>query len=184
MALGTLLAMIASLVLREALIGLSDRLSLAPHAPATLYLWGSVPDVTLAPARQVRGLCVGFFASLSTAAVFLLIFARLSGPATPLAVTGVALVLVLFNLLVAAVTLLPFYPLPGGRLLVAVIAGKSGRAAATRWAGALCLAGSVLLLATGFWRGWGGAPLTALTMIVMAIHFALAGITHARKDSS
>ena len=67
------------------------------------------------------------------------------------------------NLAMAVFNLLPFFPMDGGRVLIAFLTLRAGEFRAVRWGARVGLAGAALLVLAGLWIGsWSGGLLLAL----------------------
>lgn len=123
----------ASLVLHEVSHGLAARACGVPVTRLTLFLFGGITDVERAPASPRSEVIAAIVAPLTNAllgATLLGLAALLDGPIA-LLVTWLGGA----NLAIAALNLLPAFPLDGGRLVRAAMWRATGDVTlATRWA--------------------------------------------------
>ena len=152
MAVGGIIGLFLSILIRELALGLAARLVGIPLRRTTLSAFGSVdpwPDKT-SPRREVLMATIGVFSSLMLGAACFLFLQHGPGARIPLTIAGVVFFLGAVNWTLAVFHLVPAYPLDGGRLLrAALVAWKKD----VRWASRLVArAGSlfgILLVALG-----------------------------------
>lgn len=135
----------ASLVVHEIARGLVARACGAPVRKVTLFLLGGISDVEGCPSSpkiEAAGAIAAPLASIALAVVLVLSVAITYGPVPHsvddvdrLGAPGVVLVwLAVANVAIAALNLLPAYPLDGGRLVRALLWHATGDVErATRW---------------------------------------------------
>lgn len=152
MAVAATLAHPLLIVLREIASVLAARLMAIPVAGTTLRIFGGGAE-THSDETAVRGELLmaasGFIVSLLLGTLFFFAFIRVADPATPLAVAGVLFYLALLSWGLAALNLIPAYPLDGGRILRALTAlwTKDMRRATRIAAGAGSLFGVLFVIA-------------------------------------
>ena len=202
--------LLLSLALHEIAHGLAARACGVPVRHVTLFLLGGITDVEREPASprsEVAGALAAFAGSVGVGALLVLALAITSGPLPRawddldrLGAPGVVVGwLAVANFAIAAVNMLPAYPLDGGRLVRAAIWRATGDVErATRWAAwsgqffgwllvvvgvALAFAGSGPGVALGMWTafvGWFIASAAAQGYEDLRVQDALAGVSVAR----
>lgn len=200
----------ASLVVHELAHGLASRACGVPVRRVTLFLLGGISDVERDPASpksEVVSALAAPAASLAVAVACVLALAITGGPLPRawddldrLGAPGVLVAwLALSNCAIAAVNILPAYPLDGGRLLRAAIWRATGDVErATRWSAwtgqaigwllvvlgvALAFSGRGPGVAGGMWTafiGWFIASAAAQGYEGVRVQDALAGVPVAR----
>lgn len=187
----------ASLALHEAAHGLTLRAFGLPVHRSTAFLLGGVTDVECAPSSPHVEV-VAAFGALATNALLGLILRALSVPLHGIPavfVSGLATA----NLTIAAVNLLPAFPLDGGRIVRAAFwRGTNDVERATRWSAwigqlvgwttvlggvVLAFSGRGLWMAAGMWIaffGWFLTSAAARAYGEVVMQEALAGVTVSR----
>lgn len=191
------IGLFASLVLHEIAHGLAARACGVPVRRLTLFLFGGITDVERAPASPRTEAIAALLAPLANAVVGAAAF----GLGTLLTGPGRLLVMWLAaaNLAIAAINLLPAFPLDGGRLVrAAVWRATDDMERATRlaaWGGqvigwavvllgvTMAFAAHRLSVAAGMWVafiGWFLASAAAQAYQGVVAQEALAGVSVAR----
>jgi Zn-dependent protease len=191
MAIAGALGLFASIAIRESVQALIAARRGAPVGEITLVAFGGLPRDRNGTGAAASGFgqelalaAAALGTSLLLGAILLLALFKGAGEGTHLAPGGVAFFLGLANLGLAAVNLLPAFPMSGGRLLRAALLRRSATAArATRAAAtagvvvaAAFMAGGALMAFTGDRFG----VYAGLWLIVAGLILAIAAIRERR----
>lgn len=171
MALAATCGVVLSLMLRELTHIFVARRAGVPLDAVTLFIFGGVAAAP--PGRvkaELKAAAAGLLASIALAVLFFAFFVLEAGPRMSLAALGVALFLMGFNGIVAAIGLLPAYPLSSGRVLRSALAHwieDAGKA--TRIARAIAGAIASAILAAGAWIAASGGVLAGLWLMLLGL---------------
>lgn len=162
MALAGTLAAILSLAAREAVfVAVARRSGIALRSVRLLVVGGAAEGGLGRAAAELKAAAGGLLASLLLGLSSFAGFLVAARAGLPLTVLGVALFLMGFNGLIAALNVLPLYPLSGGRVLAAGLVAWTGdaerAAAAARGVG---VGAAVAIVLAGGWLALTGHPVT------------------------
>jgi len=153
MAVGGIIGLFLSILVRELALALAARLLDIPILGTTLFVFGGSADAwsdKTSGRREFLMAAIGVLTSLVLGAALLLLLKHGPDATTPLTIAGVVFYLGAVNWTLALFNLVPAYPLDGGRILRAALAAWKKD---MRWASRIAAgAGSVfgmLLVALG-----------------------------------
>ncbi len=175
-AVGTV-GLIVSLFLQAAVAGAAARRIGAAWTRAAVLPFGPMPEPVASPGGWKRELLAALVAALASTALgvlLLLLVFQGSGTQTPLAVVGTGFFLGLANLGLALVAVLPIYPLPGGRPLLALLARRMPPHGARRTAALPAYGLGAAAAVLGLWGFSSGAVETGAWLFCFGLLVAAA----------